>query len=330
MATTSKTKAEQLYNQCLRAYEKCRGGTGSTYNNMPAPSMFNDEYNVPAELLFEELRKSNDKWGKERNAFSWRLVEWVYARKIWDLDSFSEMRKKTLPRNEYVIYVEIFYRCEDYKRRPFAGPITIDGSRIEWCSKREYSIKYEEYRQEEQGDRDSSESTYLVKVPDYKKARHFPDIRSSDEKFVHPLKITVESTGSYSATVVALEKLELILNSLNVTQGSQKFSMRFFGGSENKLGSKTVFVTTGHYLVCGDGGLETYTSDDRIACVPKNKYEPSRQNIQLFRKILKSVIKDSIVRDRIECVLRDLALAYDSTNAGIKILNYWRCLEHAT
>lgn len=36
------------------------------------------------------------------------------------------------------------------------------------------------------------------------------------------------------------------------------------------------------------------------------------------------------MRDRIRNVVNDLSLAYSSTNAGIKILSYWRCLEHAT
>lgn len=330
MAANSTTKAERFYNQCLKAYEKCREGTGSTRNGMPDPGMFNDEYNIPAELLFEELRKSNNKWDKERHIFSWRLLEWIYEKRQWDPSLFSEMRKKPLPQNEYTVYLELFYQCEDHKRRPFIKPIVVDEVQIEWCSKREYIAKYNEYRNQEQKRRDDSGSTYLAKVPDYKDVRCFPKMRSFAEKYIHPLKIIVKSTNNYSATLLALEKLELVLNSLNIAQGVQKFSMRFFGGSENKLGSKTVFVTTGHYMVCNENELETYTSDDRVTAVPKNKYEPSKQKNQLFRKILKSVTNDSVVRGRIEYVIRDLALAYDSTNAGLKTLSYWRCLEHAT
>ena len=93
MAANSTTKAERLYNQCRKAYEKCRKRTGSTRNGMPDPGMFNDEYNIPAELLFEELRKSNNKWDKERHVFSWRLLEWIYEKRQWNLNLFSEMRK---------------------------------------------------------------------------------------------------------------------------------------------------------------------------------------------------------------------------------------------
>lgn len=324
------TKVEQLYSQCRKAYEKCRKGTGSTLNGMPDPGMFNDEYNVPAELLFEELLKSDERWAKERHGFSWRLLEWAYEEKPWDLESFSEMRKKPLPQNEYMIYLELFYRCENAKRRPFVKPIIIDETKIEWCSKREYSDKHSEYISAEQKKRKNDTSIYLTEVLDHKNARRFPKIQPSAEKYIHPIKITVKSTNNYSATLLALEKLELLLNCLNVAQGIQKLSMRLFGGSDNKLGSKTVFITTGHYLVYGDGELETYNSDDCITNIPKNKYEPSKYKNQLFRKILKGATDNNILHSRIECVLRDLSLAYDSTNAGIKTLSYWRCLEHAT
>lgn len=327
---TNPEKAKQLYYQCLKAYEKCRKGTGSVYNGMPNPGMFYDEYNVPAELLFEELRKSNERWNKERHGFSLRLLEWVYENKIWDLNSFSEMRKKPLRFFEYTVYLELFYRCEDSSRRPFSRPIIVDDARIEWCSKREYSAKYDDYKVAEQKRRDNNDSVYLTEVPDYKSARRFPKLSPLDEKYIHPIKITVKSTSSYAATMLALERFELLLNCLNVSQGIQKYSVRFFGGSDNNLGSKTVFVTTGHYIVCGNDELDTYTSDDCVVHVPKNKYDFSKNKHQLFRDILKSVECDNVARDRIENVLRDLSLAYNSTNAGIKTLSYWRCLEHAT
>ena len=61
MTTDLTTKAEHLYNQCPKAYKECRDKTNFTCNGMPNPGTFNNEYNIPAELLLEELRKNNNK-----------------------------------------------------------------------------------------------------------------------------------------------------------------------------------------------------------------------------------------------------------------------------
>lgn len=330
MHNTQTTKAEQLYAQCLEAYEECRTSPAALYNNMPSPGMFNDSYNVPAELLFEEICRKDKRWRDERHGFYWRLLAWAYERKEWDFESFSKIEKRPLKFSQYVVYLELFYRCATPKRRPFTAPIIIDKARIEWCSKREYRAKYEEYRIREQERRDKSKSTYLEGVPDYKDARNFPGRNQLSEACLHPMKITVDSTDNFAAVLTAIEKLDLVLNCLNVAQGLKRFSMRLNGGNENNLSTKTVFIVTGYYIVCGLDTIDTYSSDSRTINSPSGEYKPSKIRRQLFWRILKIATSDSIVCDRIRCVLRDLALAYGSAHAGAKTISYWRCLEHAT
>lgn len=312
------------------AYEKCRGYTRCTMNGMPSPGDFNDEFNVPAEMLFSELCEYDDAWEKEREIFKWRLVEWVFHRKEWDVELFSKKRKDKCPIKKYEIYLELFYRCDNLRYRPFSKRVIIDNVIIEWCKKKDYIMLYEKYKKEEQNRRNFSDSNYISKIHNSNLDRRFPKINKHMEKYVHTVKITAFSTSSYSATVLALEKLDILLDCLNVAQGIQKYSIRLFDNSHNGLGSKTVFVTTGHYLSISDDGIDIYYTNDQVKEIPPNKYDYTEWNRNIFKKILASVSEDCFIRDRIRNVVRDLCLAYDSTNAGIKLLNYWRCLEHAT
>lgn len=321
---------ESFYDQCLKAYEECRKGTGLLMNNMSSPSIFYDEYNIPSELLFNALCKKDPVWVKERYVFEWRLLEWVFNRKKWDIESFSEKRKSSLPIKKYSVYLELFYQCDNPKCRPFTRQLKIDNVCIEWCNKRDYQANYKNYVAEEQKRRRTENSYHISTIPDLVSDRRFPKISKQMEKYIHPIRAMVYSTNGFSAAVTALEKVDLLLNSLNVSQGIQKYSTRLFGGSSETLGSKTIFVTTGHYLVVGENEIDVYYTDDQILKLPHNKYNPIAWKRDLFRKIITCISDDCFMRDRIRNVVNDLSLAYSSTNAGIKILSYWRCLEHAT
>lgn len=82
-------KIEPLYNQCLVAYEKYRNNNPMIINDgyiMPSP--LDDEYNVPAEFLFNELSENNKKQHIDRQEFDIRLIKWLSKRKKWDSVEF--------------------------------------------------------------------------------------------------------------------------------------------------------------------------------------------------------------------------------------------------
>lgn len=136
-----------LYNQCLEAYEKYRNNDSIvTYDEHVMPSPLDDEYNVPAEFLYKELLKSHKSLHIDKQEFDLKLMEWLSKRKKWDIVEFlkgDDARKNRF--KEYKIYLEIFYRCDNYRLKPFNGFIKIDNTSIDWCSKKEFLNICNEY-----------------------------------------------------------------------------------------------------------------------------------------------------------------------------------------
>lgn len=324
-----------LYNQCLEAYEKYRNNDSIvTYDEHVIPSPLDDEYNVPAEFLYKELLKSHKSLHIDKQEFDLKLMEWLSKRKKWDIVEFlkgDDARKNRF--KEYKIYLEIFYRCDNYRLKPFNGFIKIDNTSIDWCSKKEFLNICNEYMHFEKiknNKTDCMNSIDTDKILTISLRRNFPKIEKELEKNIHTIKITVWAKNSESAIGIALEKLDILIECLNISQNIQKYSAYMIGFENDIVKSRRVFITTGRFIVVSGQEYEVYHSSKEIKNLPSTDYSDKKYRKVIFKRIIRGVTDDSYLQGRLRNVVRDLNIAYCSDDIGVKYLGFWRCLEHAT
>lgn len=331
-----KESLKLLYNQCLEAYEKYRNNNPIVINDgyiMPSP--LDDKYNVPAEFLFNELSENNKKQLIDRQEFDIRLIKWLSKRKKWDSVEFLK-KEDNVGKNsfkKYETYLEIFYRCKSYRLRPFNGVIKIDNASISWCSKKEFFNICSEYIHSEKIKNNKTVRTgdnHIDKNMAISLWRNFPKIEKELEKNIHTIKITVWAKNSESAIGIALEKLDILIECLNISQNIQKYSAYMIGLENDIVKSRRVFSVTGRFIVVSGQEYEVYHSSKEIKDLPSTNYSDRKSRKNIFERIIHGVTEDSCLQDRLRNVVRDLDIAYCSDDIGVKYLGFWRCLEHAT
>lgn len=332
----AKNKAEQLYDQCLDAYEKYREGSAYQHNDMPGPNPFDDSYVVPAELLFIELCKHNKAWREDRVGFDNKLLTWIYQREEFDIEKFSDRRsvQKIVQRSaQHEVYFEVILRKAPKSRLPFYGALSINGASFQWCSLKEMKDTDAIYIQTEALRRQNTKVQYISNgVQPYRQWRKYGNLRNREDKNTYQIKPTVYAGSSLQAAELSLREFGLVSDCFNVAYRLGNYSASFFRGEDNSD------TTTSHAVMCDTGvclvrnstvGVERYRLNSKSSIMPQS-YQPKANRNKMFHELVNAVKSNSIISPRIRNVVRELALAFSADNIGLAHLAFWRCLEHAT
>lgn len=324
-------EANEYYNQCSNIYAKYVSDHGSN-NEIPPPDPMDDYFSVPAELLFIELCKNDKGWANHRPEFDKLLIGQLYKNKEWSIEDF-----KFTPRNvkgqKYIVYLELFYILPSPKFRLFSDPINIDGVIIESCTKYTYKNIYNRFISCESMNKSESQELYDLKeniVSGVK--RRYLIVDKENEKNVHPIKVTVHSEDNeLSALNLAVDKVNLLVQCLNVAQNIAIRELKIFGYDPDGLEKQIVVAETGRSFIEGGERFNEYYTPSLMVKAPTREYNNFKDKKLLLGEILQAVTDGQrCLKDRIRFVLQDLYTAYNSDNAGSRMLSYWRCLEHTT
>lgn len=325
-------RANEYYSQCSNVYAKYKPDHNATDNTMPLPDPMDDDFSVPAELLFIELCKKDEGWANHRSEFDKLLIGQLYKNKEWNIEDF-----KFTPRNvkgkKYVVYLEFFYIHPSPRSRLFSSPIKIDGVIIENCSKKTYKSVYDRYISCESMDRLNKHNLYAsgVNIVSGVKRRYL-SVNRENEKNVHPIKVTVCSKDEeLKALNLVINKVNLLIQCLNTAQNIGRRRLAIAGYNSDNLEKQIVVSETGRCFIEGGKRFNEYYTPSPMVKAPTREYNSSKNKKLLFNNILQAATDGRcFLKDRIRFVLQDLYVAYNSDNAGLRILSFWRCLEHTT
>lgn len=324
-------KANEYYNQCSKIYTKYLSDNDSN-NEIPLPDPMDDNFSVPAELLFIELCKKYKSWIGHRPEFDNLLIGQLYEGKDWKIEDFK-FTSSNVKSKKYVVYLELFYIHPSPRSRLFNKSIKIDGVVIENCSKKIYKSVYNKHVLCESVKRTEGQVLYdsgwnIVSGT----KRRYLSINKDNEKNIHPIKVTVYSPyGEFGALSQAIDKVNILIQCLNVTQNINRRELEIIGYDHDNIEKQIIVTETGRSLIEGSERFNTYYNPSRMTKMPTREYDNSKKKRCLFDKILQPATDDQcFLKDRIRFVLQDLYTAYNSDNAGSRMLNYWRCLEHTT
>lgn len=325
-----KEHAKQLYSQCKETYKRCVDrytavcSTGGI--DIKCPSDFDDEFNVPAILLFQELCSGNKKLNGHYDDFRRNLL-----RAIHDEDGFNTERLAQLPSfiqsRKYKVCFEVFFQKKNDKvSLPFKRQLVVNGIKYRWCSQRTIRSMF---------DRHQTHQKNSFNIPtltlDQQRSLYFPTLTSDGRKCIHPMTTTVDAKSAYDALDIALSNFEIVENAVNVAQaiGMRRIT---FGGRRRP---STTMVTTGIFLASSISDFDDLilcNSGARIHEVPKQKLsfteDPGR--MELFHAIIRASCDNAPVSQRLITVVKELSLAYSTDIPGLRQLSCWRCLELAT
>ena len=330
-----KSQCRTLYEQCLEVYKNSLKTSilkiGSDGENIPVPSIFDDQFRVPEELLFTNASKANHSWLGERQNFSWELLTHLYRNEKFDEKWIIDKNKEKISLKTYIIYFEVFYfedtAASNHLSKPFSGTLKIKDIRFNWCAKQEFANVSTQYIKQE---RQKDGGHLIDTIKSTKFFRRFASLSEEQEKFVHPIKAAVMASNPLDAAEKALAAFAIFANCFNVAQAKGRLKLRLDGGDPRTIDSKTTMVDTGVYFVKDEGSISYYNSGTHFNHLPKNYFDPSSEKQKLCKKILTSVMSESSIKDRIGNVVRELAMSYDTEDSGARQLGFWRCLEHAT
>lgn len=325
-------RANKYYNQCNNAYAEYKSDHNVPDNIIPLPDPWNDNYSVPAELLFIELCKEYKDWINHRSTFDNLLVRHLYENKDWNIEDFRPTDNKKRVK-KYFVYLELFYIHPSSKSRLFSNPIKIDGVIIENCSKKTYKSVYDRYISCESMDRLNKHNLYAsgVNIVSGVKRRYL-SVNRGNEKNVHPIKVTVYSKDEeLKALNLAIDKVNLLIQCLNTAQNIGRRRLAIAGYNSDNLEKQIVVSETGRCFIEGGERFNKYYTPSPMVKAPTREYNSSKNKKLLFNNILQAATDGHcFLKDRIRFVLQDLYVAYNSDNAGLRILSLWRCLEHTT
>jgi len=162
--------------------------------------------------------------------------------------------------------------------------------------------------------------------------RRYLSVDKDNEKNVHPIKVTVYSEDKeLSALNLAIDKVNLLVQCLNAAQNIAIRELKIFGYDPDSLKKQIVVAETGRSFIEGGERFNEYYTPSPIVKAPTREYNNSKNKKLLLDEILQAVTDGQCyLKDRIRFVLQDLYAAYNSENAGSRMLSYWRCLEHTT
>ena len=325
-------RANKYYNQCNNAYAEYKSDHNVPDNIIPLPDPWNDNYSVPAELLFIELCKEYKDWINHRSTFDNLLVRHLYENKDWNIEDFRPTDSKKRVK-KYFVYLELFYIHPSSKSRLFSNPIKIDGVIIENCSKKTYKSVYDRYISCESMDRLNKHNLYAsgVNIVSGVKRRYL-SVNRGNEKNVHPIKVTVYSKDEeLKALNLAIDKVNLLIQCLNTAQNIGRRRLAIAGYNSDNLEKQIVVSETGRCFIEGGERFNKYYTPSLMVKAPTREYNNFKDKKLLLGEILQAVTDGQrCLKDRIRFVLQDLYTAYNSDNAGSRMLSYWRCLEHTT
>lgn len=320
----------KLYGQCLKAYQKHRGNTQILRDGIPAPSVFDDLYYTSSELLYREICSINKNWKNNRSGYERKLLRYLYDGK--GADCCERLIEYNPPKNKmkkYEVFFEIYY-VSDRCNRLF-GKTVVGNSTFEWSSKKEIANVDGLYVESEHERRkENTDVTYLGNVYDYKVGRRFPKINKELEKNIHVIKATVYSSNSFVATNDVLNDFRRLVHCIIVSRLIGEYSIRFFDGNGSNLKTKIPIVDTGVYIAYSDDEIQRYYSNNPSRVLPTLRLDKNREKDKFLKRLIRSINTKSPVQERIVSIIADLAMAFSYSDAGVRQLSFWRCLEHAT
>lgn len=324
-------KANKYYNQCSSIYATYISDYDPN-NEIPLPDPMDDNFSVPAELLFIVLCKKYKGWINHRSEFDSLLIGQLYENKEWNIEDFK-FTSRNVKGKKYFVYLELFYILPSPKSRLFSDPINIDGVIIESCTKYTYKNIYNRFISCESMNKSESQELYDLKeniVSGVK--RRYLIVDKENEKNVHPIKVTVHSEDNeLSALSLAVDKVNLLVQCLNVAQNIAIRELKIFGYDPDGLEKQIVVAETGRSFIEGGERFNEYYTPSLMVKAPTREYNNFKDKKLLLGEILQAVTDGQrCLKDRIRFVLQDLYTAYNSDNAGSRMLSYWRCLEHTT
>lgn len=324
-------KANKYYNQCSSIYATYISDYDPN-NEIPLPDPMDDNFSVPAELLFIVLCKKYKGWINHRSEFDSLLIGQLYENKEWNIEDFK-FTSRNVKGKKYFVYLELFYILPSPKSRLFSDPINIDGVIIESCTKYTYKNIYNRFISCESMNKSESQELYDLKeniVSGVK--RRYLIVDKENEKNVHPIKVTVHSEDNeLSALSLAVDKVNLLVQCLNVAQNIAIRELKIFGYDPDGLEKQIVVAETGRSFIEGGERFNEYYTPSLMVKAPTREYNNFKDKKLLLGEILQAVADGQrCLKDRIRFVLQDLYTAYNSDNAGSRMLSYWRCLEHTT
>lgn len=322
--------AEQLYKQCSETYARCANRYDAAYKidgiDIRCPNDFDDEFNVPAILLFQELCKSKKRLNDNYEAFRRNLLRAIYSKSDFNIQNLADLPSSGQTKR-YEVYFEVFFQKEDNEVSPiFRRQLSVGDVKFRWCSKKTMATAFKTYHKHHKRSFGMPFSTI-----DQFRSLRFPSLTPQGEKHIHPIMTTVRAKNPYEAINTALSSFEVIEDAVNVVQimGLQSIHL---GG---KHPANLTMITTGIYIA--NNRLDP---SDSILCdsaikiyeLPKQKlsFTKNRDRISLFHEIIKASCDAADVSRRVRSVVSELALAYSSENSGLRQLSCWRCLEIAT
>lgn len=260
------------------------------------------------------------------------MIGQLYENKEWNIEDFK-FTSRNVKGKKYVVYLELFYIHPSPRSRLFSNPINIDGIIIESCTKYTYKNIYNRFISCEFMNRSESQELYDLKeniVSGVK--RRYLSVDKDNEKNVHPIKVTVYSEDKeLSALNLAIDKVNLLVQCLNAAQNIAIRELKIFGYDPDSLKKQIVVAETGRSFIEGGERFNEYYTPSPIVKAPTREYNNSKNKKLLLDEILQAVTDGQCyLKDRIRFVLQDLYAAYNSENAGSRMLSYWRCLEHTT
>lgn len=319
--------ARQLYRQCQEAYERSESKSETTWTingrGIPSPSEFDDLYNVPSILLFQELCRTNRNLKGKFEIFRENLLLDIFDKKAFDYESLSKVGNSSKFKS-YKVYFEVYLQKRNTTPLPFEKVISIKGLKFKWCNQKAFAKIYNDHTQAQ-----AREFGFRETNLDHDRLRYFPSLSDSGKKNIYPIVVEVMANTSLQAVSKALSIFEIAENSINVVQNIDTRSVYHLG----KPPSNNVLVKTGiTFTVDSSETVEVFQPDQKIYKLPnlEFKFTNSQNKIKLFHYLIHANCSNTAISQRILAVTKELNLAYSTDDLGLRQLSYWRCLELAT
>lgn len=322
--------AKQLFKQCKDTHSKCSSKYDIRYCfsglEMMGPSEFDDEFNVPAILLFQELCSSNAKIGGHYDNFRLNLLKAIHNDEVFDVEQLTQLPPPKQCK-KYKVLFEVFFQKENNKvSLPFKRQILVRGLKYKWCSQRTIKSMFNLHQARQEN---------IFGMPlftlEQQRSLYFPKLNNNGMTCIHPVITTVDAENAYAALDMALSNFEIVKDAINIVQAIGMQKVTYSG----KRPASITAVTTGIFLAYNSldiNDLIFYSPKTNIYELPRQKlsFTNNQSRMDLFHEIIKALCDNVPVSRRIKSVVGELSLAYATDIPGLRQLSCWRCLELAT
>lgn len=331
MISKSEEKARQLYRQCQEAYDEYIAipGHGRSIleykgEEIDLPNPFYDPYNVPAELLHQEVRghtASDD----DRMDFEYKLAYMMHKHLAFDTSLLKSDASKGRYR-QYTVYFEVFYSQSQNSRPLFSKQLTLSGVTYRWCSLRRFSRIVDILESYD----DTGKGLY------YQRCRERFSLPVGSTSIIsrhklHQVQATVTARSDIEATNLVSRKFSNYIACVNVIQamGTQAYTS-FSTGPKTK--HKTCIASVDVFLVEPPQGEVQILIDTSRQLLPTVQLSLTQNDNKMKRlkTLVKSFDNTSPAAKRLQNVTLELYSAFNTDNPNLRQLSYWRCLELAS